>query len=170
MRFRLPVLSLLALLAFVVGACGEEEKSEQGGVKRADVSIQVVTHGQASDPFWAVVSAGLRQAGRELDVTVRYSAPDTTDMARMRALILEAVRSRPDGLVVSIPNPRALGGAIRTAVRSGIPVVSINSGTEVARRLKVLAHVGQADRSAGATPQRSVVSATRKSPGTNNWR
>jgi simple sugar transport system substrate-binding protein len=118
-----------------------------------------VTHGQASDPFWAVVNAGLQQAGRELDVTVRYSAPDTTDMARMRALILEAVRSRPDGLVVSIPDPRALGGAIRTAVRSGIPVVSINSGTEVAGRLKVLAHVGQPDRRAGFAAGRRMAAA-----------
>ena len=136
----------------------ETHRGERGR-KSGRLSVAVVTHGQASDPFWAVVNAGLRQAGRELDVTVRYSAPDTTDMARMRALILEAVRSRPDGLVVSIPNPRALGGAIRTAVRSGIPVVSINSGTEVARRLKVLAHVGQADRSAGFAAGRRMARA-----------
>ena len=127
----------------------DETHREARGPKRGRISVAVVTHGQASDPFWSVVNAGLRQAGRDLDVAVRYSAPDTTDMARMRALILDAVRSRPDGLVVSIPDPRALGGAIRTAVRSGIPVVSINSGTEVAERLRVLAHVGQPDRRAG---------------------
>jgi simple sugar transport system substrate-binding protein len=134
--------------ASVPTGLGETHRGARGR-KRGRLSVAVVTHGQASDPFWAVVNAGLRQAGRELDVTVRYSAPDTTDMARMRALILEAVRSRPDGLVVSIPNPRALGGAIRSAVRSGIPVVSINSGTELAGRLRVLAHVGQPDRRAG---------------------
>ena len=137
----------------------EETYRGARGPKRGRLNIAVVTHGQASDPFWAVVNTGLRQAGRELDVTVRYTAPDTTDMERMRALILEAVRSRPDGLVVSIPDPRALSGAIRTAVRSGIPVVSINSGTEVAGRLRVLAHVGQPDRRAGFAAGRRMAAA-----------
>jgi simple sugar transport system substrate-binding protein len=180
--------SALCLLALAVAApawagCGEvvERREPDIEVRRAEpaaaptgldetrrgsrepksgrLTIAVVTHGQASDPFWAVVNAGLRQAGRELDVTVRYSAPDTTDMARMRALILDAIRSRPDGLVVSIPDPGALAGAIRTAVRSGIPVVSINSGTEVAGRLGVLAHVGQADRRAGFAAGRRMARA-----------
>ena len=111
--------------------------------------IAVVTHGQASDPFWAVVNSGIQQASRELGVSVTYSAPDSTDMGRMRGLIREAVASRPDGLVVSVPDSRALGPAIRSAVRSGIPVVSMNSGTAAAARLGVLAHVGQPDRRAG---------------------
>jgi simple sugar transport system substrate-binding protein len=50
---------------------------------------------------------------------------------------------------VSIPDAKALGGAIREAVRAGIPVVSLNSGTDVSRRLGVLAHVGQPDEQAG---------------------
>jgi simple sugar transport system substrate-binding protein len=142
-----------------VPAAPGEARRAQPRTKSGRLSIAVVTHGQASDPFWAVVNAGLRQAGRELDVAVRYSAPDTTDLARMRALILDAIRSRPDGLVVSIPDPRPLAGAIRTAVRDGIPVVSINSGTEVARSLGVLAHVGQPDRPAGLAAGRRMARA-----------
>jgi simple sugar transport system substrate-binding protein len=66
----------------------------------------------------------------------------------MRTFIDEAIATRPDGLVVSIPTP-ALGGAIRRAVRAGIPVVSINSGSDIFRRLGVLAHVGQEEGPAG---------------------
>ncbi|MEA2387618.1 MAG: simple sugar transport system substrate-binding protein [Thermoleophilaceae bacterium] len=116
---------------------------------RRRVRIAVVTHGQASDPFWAVVKSGIDRAAHELGVSVSYSAPDTTDLGRMRQLIRQAVAAHPDGLVVSIPDGRALGGAIRAAVRSGIPVVSLNSGTDVSRRLGVLAHVGQPDEQAG---------------------
>jgi simple sugar transport system substrate-binding protein len=67
----------------------------------------------------------------------------------MRARIDAAVASRPDGLVVSIPS-RGLEQSIRRAVRAGIPVVSINSGSNEFRRLGVLAHVGQPEDRAGA--------------------
>ena len=42
-----------------------------------------------------------------------------------------------------------LAPAIRRAVKAGIPVVSINSGSDVYRRLGVLAHVGQPEERAG---------------------
>jgi simple sugar transport system substrate-binding protein len=116
---------------------------------RKRVRIAVVTHGQASDPFWAVVKSGIDRAAHQLGVSVSYSAPDTTDMDRMKQLIQQAVATDPDGLVVSIPDARALGPAIRAAVKSGIPVVSLNSGNDVSRRLGVLAHVGQPDEQAG---------------------
>jgi len=116
---------------------------------RRRVRIAVVTHGQASDPFWAVVRSGIERAAHELGVSVSYSAPDTTDMRRMRQLILDAVATHPSGLVVSIPDAKALGPAIRHAVKAGIPVVSVNSGGDVSKRLGVLAHVGQPDEQAG---------------------
>jgi simple sugar transport system substrate-binding protein len=116
---------------------------------RKRVRIAVVTHGQASDPFWAVVRSGIERAAHQLGVTASYSAPDTTDMGRMRQLIRDAVATRPSGLVVSIPDANALAPAIRDAVRAGIPVVSLNSGTDVSRKLGVLAHVGQPDEQAG---------------------
>jgi simple sugar transport system substrate-binding protein len=50
--------------------------------------------------------------------------------------------------VVSIPSPE-LEQPIRDAVQAGIPVVSINSGSEIARRAGTLAHVGQPEEQAG---------------------
>jgi simple sugar transport system substrate-binding protein len=112
------------------------------------VRIAVVTHGQASSPFWAIVRNGVDAASRDLDVLVDYKAPDVYSVERMSALIEQAVASRPDGLVVSIPEP-GVAPAIRAAVRAGIPVVSINSGSAIFRRLGVLAHVGQLEDRAG---------------------
>ena len=125
------------------------QTAENAPSPRKRLRIAVVTHGQASDPFWAIVKAGIDRAAHQVDVAVTYTAPDTTDLRRMRALILQAVATHPDGLVVSIPDAKALGPAIRTAVKAGIPVVSVNSGTAVSRRLGILAHVGQPDEQAG---------------------
>jgi simple sugar transport system substrate-binding protein len=90
-----------------------------------------------------------------MGITVTYRSPDVYSVARMRRFIDEAIASRPDGLVVSIPTP-ALGGAIRRAVRAGIPVVSINSGSDIFRRLGVLAHVGQEELPAGLAAGRRM--------------
>jgi simple sugar transport system substrate-binding protein len=68
------------------------------------------------------------------------------------------VASRPDALVVSIPEP-GVAPAIRRAVRAGIPVVSINSGSDVSRRLGVLAHVGQPEERAGFDAGRRLAEA-----------
>ena len=122
------------------------------------VRIAVVTHGQASSPFWAIVRNGVEAAARQMDVVVTYRAPDVYSLARMKAMIDQAVASRPDGLVVSIPEP-GLGPAIRRAVRAGIPVVSINSGSDVYRRFGVLAHVGQPEDRAGFEAGRRLAAA-----------
>jgi simple sugar transport system substrate-binding protein len=122
------------------------------------VRIAVVTHGQASSPFWAIVRNGVEAAARQMDVVVNYRAPDVYSLERMEALIDQAVAGRPDGLVVSIPEP-GLAPAIRRAVKAGIPVVSINSGSDVYRPLGVLAHVGQPEERAGFESGRRMAAA-----------
>jgi simple sugar transport system substrate-binding protein len=114
-----------------------------------DIRIVVVSHGQASDPFWSVVKNGVDEAQRDMGVTVEYQAPDTFDMVRMAQMIDAAVASDPDGLVVSIPDADALGGSISNAVELGIPVISMNSGADVAGDLGILVHVGQTEYEAG---------------------
>ncbi len=111
--------------------------------------IVVVTHGQAADPFWSVVKNGVDQAAVDLRVTVEYQAPSTFDMVAMAQLIDAVVATDPDGLVVSIPDYDALGPSIRAAIEAGIPVISINSGSDVAEELGVLAHIGQTEYEAG---------------------
>ena len=111
--------------------------------------IVVVVHGQASDPFWSVVKNGVDEAQKVTGATVEYRAPATFDMVEMAQLIDAAVASKPDGLVVSIPDAAALGDSIKNAVASGIPVISMNSGSDVREELGVLVHVGQTEFEAG---------------------
>jgi simple sugar transport system substrate-binding protein len=146
----------LAGVAIVLAACSSTPatstaKGPDGAlVKRADIKIEVVTHGQAIDGFWGVVRNGVKAGGSDMGVTVNYNAPPgETDMPAMSALIDAAVAKKPTGLVVSIPNPDALSPAIKKAVAAGIPVVSMNSGSDVFKALGILAHVGQTELQAG---------------------
>ncbi len=116
---------------------------------REDIRIVVVSHGQASDPFWSVVQQGVAQAGEDMGVQVEYQAPTTFDMVAMAQLIDAAVATDPDGLVVSVPDAEALGASISGAVEAGIPVITMNSGSDVAKELGALTHVGQTEYEAG---------------------
>jgi simple sugar transport system substrate-binding protein len=127
----------------------EEAAPEEEVMEEQDVRIIVVSHGQASDPFWSVVKNGVDQAATDLGVTVEYQAPQTFDMVAMSQLIDAAVAADPDGLVVSIPDASALGDSIRAAVDAGIPVISMNSGSDVAEELGIAVHVGQTEYEAG---------------------
>ena len=147
-------LVLLASAAIVFAACGSTSSARTGPdgalVKRDKITIEVVTHGQAIDGFWGVVRNGVKAAAADMGVTVNYSAPDAeSDMVKMSQLIEAAIAKNPSGIVVSIPNPDALGPAIKKAVAAGIPVISMNSGSDVFKGLGVLAHVGQTEYEAG---------------------
>ncbi|MCM2457801.1 sugar ABC transporter substrate-binding protein [Rhizobium sp. CG4] len=112
-------------------------------------SIIVVAHGQANDPFWSVVKNGVEKAGKDTGATVEFRSPETFDMVQMSQMIDAAVNQKPDGLVVSIPDADALGPSIKRAVEAGIPVISMNSGSDVAHELGALLHVGQSEFDAG---------------------
>src|SRR5205085_12622759 len=115
-----PVMRLAPLvlaLALALAGCGATTVVREPGVVVAGggprpaarpagaIRIAVVTHGQASSAFWAIVRNGVQAAARQLDVLVDYRAPDVYSVRRMDALIDQALASRPDGLVVSIPEP-----------------------------------------------------------------
>jgi simple sugar transport system substrate-binding protein len=139
---------LFAVLA-VVMLTGMSALIRPAAAQDEDIRIVIVSHGQASDPFWSVVQNGASAAADDMGVTVEYQAPGTFDMVAMGQLIDAAVASNPDGLIVSIPDAAALGPSIEAAVDAGIPVISMNSGSDVAAELGVWNHVGQTEYEAG---------------------
>ena len=112
------------------------------------VRIAVVTHGQASSPFWAIVRNGVEAAGRQMDAVISYRAPDVYSLEHMERLIDQAVATQARRARRLLPEP-GLAPAIKRAVRAGIPTVTINSGSDMYKKLGVLAHVGQPEGDAG---------------------
>ena len=109
----------------------------------------MVTHTQGTDPFWPVVEKGAKDAAAALGVDLEYNYAPSGDMADMAKLIEAGAATQPDGLIVSLPDPEALGGAIKAAADSGIPVITINSGLESSKAVGAIMHVGQPERLAG---------------------
>src|SRR3977135_1532026 len=116
---QLTKLRLFAVFAFAVSAIPFSAYAQK------KPHIIVVTHGQVSDSFWVVVKNGVEAAAKETNSTVEYRAPEKFDMVALSQLIDAAVASKPDGLIVSIPDASALSKSIQAAVDPKTPVISI---------------------------------------------
>ena len=112
-------------------------------------NIVVVTHGSDTDAFWGVVRNAVDAAAKDTGADVQYRNPPSGDLNEMAALIETAIAQDPDGIIVSIPDANILGGPIEKAVAAGIPVISINSGSDVSKSLGAIMHVGQPEYDAG---------------------
>ena len=86
--------------------------------------IIMVTHGQAADSFWLIVQNGADAAAEETNSDLEYRSPGKFDLTAMAQLIDAAVASKPDGLIVTIPDAAVLSRSIQAAVAAKIPVIS----------------------------------------------
>ncbi|MFD2080199.1 simple sugar transport system substrate-binding protein [Actinopolymorpha cephalotaxi] len=133
---------------------GDNAGGDKGGTAKADLTVAVVTHGQAGDAFWDIVKSGADQAGKDENVKVTYNGDG--DPGRQSQLIDNAVASKVDGLVVSMANPDGVKDSVRQAVKAGIPVVTMNSGLEKYKEFGAVTHVGQSEELAGEAAGRKL--------------
>lgn len=137
------LLASAATTVLMAGAAQAQEPEQEAS------RFVMVTHGVPSDPFWSVVKNGAEAAADLVGAELEYRAPSTFDMAKMQQLVQAAVASDPDGLIISFTDENALGGVVQNAVDNGIPVITINSGGDVARDYGARLHVGQSEYEAG---------------------
>lgn len=131
--FKTTLVSAVSILAFSASAAFTQ-----------DVNFIMITHGAASDSFWAPIKKGAEDAAAEVGATVSYQAPEGgADMVAMTDLIRSAINQEPSGLIVTVPDVTSLGGPISDAAAAGIPVVTINSGTGTIDQTKAMFFVGE---------------------------
>lgn len=110
----------------------------------------LVSHAPDSDSWWNVIKNAIKVAGQQMGVEVEYRNPPTGDLADMARIVEQAVASKPDGLIVTIADFDVLKGPVGKAVKKGIPVITINSGTQAqSEQLGAMLHVGQPEYAAG---------------------
>ena len=136
-------LTALAAAAIAVGLIASPASAE-------GERYVLISHAPDSDSWWNTIKNAIKLAGEQMDVTVEYRNPPTGDLADMARIVEQASATNPDGIIVSIADFDVLSGPIGSAVDKGIPVITINSGTqEQSLALGALMHVGQPEYDAG---------------------
>lgn len=109
-----------------------------------------VTHGPDSDSWFNVIKNAIKNAEKDLGVTVEYRNPPSGDLADMARIIQQATATNPNGIITTIADFDVLQPAITDAIKKGIPVITVNSGTaEQSKELGALLHIGQPEYDAG---------------------
>ncbi|MFI1796459.1 sugar ABC transporter substrate-binding protein [Streptomyces sp. NPDC020379] len=151
-----------AVLAAVLGAtlagCSStggkraEERAAKASQGKANVStprwtFAMVTHSGDGDTFWDIVQSGAKQAAAKDNINFLYAhdVEGNKQAQDVQAMIDQKV----DGLIVTLAKPDAMKDVVAKAVKAGIPVITVNSGSEQSKDFGALTHVGQDETIAG---------------------
>ncbi|MFD4019998.1 sugar ABC transporter substrate-binding protein [Streptomyces sindenensis] len=149
-----------AVLAVMLAAAGcsstggkrAEERAAEAAEGRAAVNtprwtFAMVTHSGDGDTFWDIVQKGAEQAALKDNINFLYSHNDEGN--QQAQLVQTAIDKKVDGLIVSLAKPDAMKAVVAKAVKAGIPVVTVNSGSAESKEFGALTHIGQDETIAG---------------------
>jgi ribose transport system substrate-binding protein len=121
--------SVMALLAAVgiFGSCQKpfHEENERYIFLAANTSL----------PYWQEAKAGFMDAARGIGVKAEFTGPDTYSPQEELEAFQKAVDGHPSGIAVSPARPEIFNDAINNAVKSGIPVICVDSDAPESRRI-----------------------------------
>ncbi|GAB2489694.1 substrate-binding domain-containing protein [Luteococcus sediminum] len=149
-----PIPAVLAALVLLASGCSAtggraaaERSASAGGCTSTTMTVTMVTHSAPGDDFWDLVRKGAEDAARKDCIKLEYQAhPEGAEQA---ALVNAAVDKGVDGIATTLSKPDQMSGAVRNAVKAGIPVAAMNGGVDQWQRMGAIGFFGQEDRVAG---------------------
>ena len=107
----------------------------------------VISHGGEADLFWGLAAESSVAAAGALGINVR--AESYAVAAEQAEAIRRCVADGATGIATTLAEPEVLKPAVREAIDAGIPVISFNSGAEVASEVGTVMHISLDDREGG---------------------
>lgn len=127
-RGRVGALHLLIILAaLTLASCQKalHEENERYYFVAANISL----------PYWQEAQAGFMDAARQLGVKAEMVGPTSYAPNEELDALQKAVDRRPAGILISPARPEIFKEAIDSAVKSGIPVVCVDSDAPESKRV-----------------------------------
>jgi ribose transport system substrate-binding protein len=122
---RVAVCLLLAAGLAPLLSCGDEHSGETYVLVAANIKV----------PYWQSAGAGLAQSGQQLKVAYMMTGPDSYDPSAERDAFQAAVGKKPAGILISVADANLFKDDIDSAIKAGIPVVTIDSDSPSSKRL-----------------------------------
>ncbi|TVL92916.1 sugar ABC transporter substrate-binding protein [Streptomyces sp. SAJ15] len=149
---------LAAVLGVTLAGCSStggkraEERAARAAEGRAAVdtprwTFAMVTHSGDGDTFWDIVQNGAKQAAVKDNIKFLYAHNE--EGKEQAQLVQSYIDQDVDGLIVTLAKPDAMKDVLKKAVDAGIPVITVNSGSEESKSFGALAHIGQDETIAG---------------------
>src|SRR5258707_11363275 len=116
---------LLAAVLVPLLSCADEHSGETYILVSVNLKV----------PYWQSAASGFAQAGQQLKVAYMVTGPDTYDPSAEREALQSAVSKKPAGILISVADADLLKDDIDGAIKSGIPLVTIDSDSPASKRL-----------------------------------
>ena len=142
--------ALAAAVAIAGLSCGG------GAYAQSGEKIAVFTKNQ-TNPFFQVVRLGAESAARQMGATVTHYVPTKPDsIPEQLAQIDDVIIKKPDAIVFTPVDYKALGAGVQKMNAAGIPVVNVTDRSESG---KFVAFVGSSDYELGLVTARALFKA-----------
>ncbi len=134
MRKSLLITSALPLL-LLVAACGSSPVSTASSSTTASSTAAslpfsgkkvVYIQGMSGIPFYQTVACGAAQVAKANGITFTYQGADTWDVAKQTAIVNAVAASKPDAIMISPTDTKAMQEPLRAAKAAGIPIIGID--------------------------------------------
>ncbi|TNY35491.1 ABC transporter substrate-binding protein [Thermomonospora catenispora] len=127
MKRTLPLRAAAAIgvAALALTACGSGDGGPGGDRKRI-VYVPAVT----GIPFYNTVACGAKHKAKELGVTLDVQGPPEFDPAKQSAIVNALVGDRPDAIMISVADAKALIPPLKLAKDAGIKIIGIDGDVD----------------------------------------
>jgi ribose transport system substrate-binding protein len=133
----------LAILAFVVAACGSSDdngggtssgSSTSGGASSGAKKNYKMTliAGVKGDEFYITMNCGAQAKAKELGVTLDYQGPDKFDAALQTPVVNAVAAKKPDAVLVAPTDTKAMFAPIKQLSDGGTKVALVDTTLEQA--------------------------------------
>lgn len=113
------------------------------------IKVALITHAVVGDTFWDIVRKGAETAAAKDNVELLYTSD--ADAGRQAQLVQQAIDQKVDGIAVTLAKPDAMKDVLKKAEDAGIPVVSLNAGSDASAALGAFTYFGSDEKVAGRT-------------------
>ena len=153
----MAVIAGLSAVMLALSACsstGGKPRATDGGMNAGSadtprVTIAMITHGVPGNAFWDLVRKGAETAAAKDNIELRYTAdPEAPNQAN---LVQTAIDSEVKRHRAHLGKPDAMAPAVAAALAANIPVVGLNAGFDVWKKLGVQQYFGQDETLSGRT-------------------
>jgi simple sugar transport system substrate-binding protein len=122
----------------------------------------MVSHIGSSDPNELWLTFAIKDFMKRFpEVDVKYVATDQFSIEAMTTLLKQTIATKPDGLAVPIVSAEALGPVLSDAIKSGIPVVAVNTIPDGPKTIPYLTYVGGSDLQTGVMLAQAMLDAAK---------
>jgi ribose transport system substrate-binding protein len=124
------LVAALAAAAVLVAACGGDDKSSgsasSGGGNSGSKKSIVYVPGLTGNPFYSTVACGAKSVAAKNNVDFSVQGAPEWNVAKQTAIVNAIIAKKPDAIMISHNDPKAMIVPLKRAESAGIKVMTID--------------------------------------------